>query len=100
MNNIYEAWQIGRNEFMCYTENLDAHHELIRFNEVFATYQHNGQIIGWHHRVRRSALVHLDSKFSERSILKNKELQALELENLPLERRSRRMAHTYVAAGG
>jgi len=89
MNEVYEAWSIGQNEFICYTENSDAHNALNRFNPICGTYEKRGHVFAWQHRVNRSALKYLDSKFSGNGTLKNKDLQASDIRDLPHVGRSR-----------
>jgi hypothetical protein len=90
MNGLYEAWRVGKNQFYCYTECVEAHRELTRFNSRYATYEQGGQIIGWQHRVRKSALLYLDKILKGEEVLKNKDLAAARETNMPLQTRSRR----------
>lgn len=49
--NMLELYRISRKECLVYTEDRDEHKMLKKYNRLFATYQKNGRVFGWQHRV-------------------------------------------------
>jgi len=80
-----ETWSAGAGEVYVYTDSLEVHKELLRFNDRFATYERGGRAYAWQHRIARCALVSLERRFALKRSLKTKGLQVLPNHILPMQ---------------